>query len=416
MKRITKTLITLLIVFCSTIGFTQELDVQSKTEKITVQPNAGFVTEVTVIFKKSEIERLYPIMFDTELERVRDIQLFTKKRKRFKRQISVEIIEEALDLDYIASKQLKTVVIPPEVEAKLIYTISCEELMYFSSLHFFSYFSIDTLQYEVNIPKEFKWEHQTIHKDSLSYFSIDSIKTDTGSRWTVKVAPKKVAPDPLQLFGIYKKMKVPMMRTLVMPSSYTKGPIDYMSDWYMRNVNNKRGLDATIKQKIDALTAGVTDQRKIVDIIYNYVRNHFKYVAIEIGMGAFIPSPATEVYQNKQGDCKDLSNFLAEALQYKGIKSDIAMASTYTHILDCDFPSLSSANHVIGIAYIDGETILLDPTDPVHYQGTPVQSLQDRTILIVNDEGGSFYKVNAYDPKQNEISYQLDLKVDSQSM
>ena len=32
--------------------------------------------------------------------------------------------------------------------------------------------------------------------------------------------------------------------------------------------------------------------------------------------------------------------------------------------------------------------------------------------LIVNENGGEFYKVKRFLPKQNEILYQLDLKVD----
>lgn len=211
-------------------------------------------------------------------------------------------------------------------------------------------------------------------------------------------------------------MKVPLMRTLVMPSSYKNIPTNYMNDWYAKNVAPKKGLNTSVKQKIDELTTNVTDPLKIVNIIYSYVKSNFKYVAIEIGMGAFIPSHANEVYLNKQGDCKDLSNFLSEALKYKGVESDIALAATFSHISDCDFPSLSSANHVIAIAYIDGETLLLDPTDPVHLEGTPVQSLQDRTILIVNSKGGSFYEVKRFSPQQNEIYYQLDLKLDSNNM
>jgi hypothetical protein len=186
-----------------------------------------------------------------------------------------------------------------------------------------------------------------------------------------------------------------------------------MSDWYFNHLIPKKGLNALVKQKIDELTANVTDPLQIVKIIYNYVKSNFKYVAIEIGMGAFIPSHANEVYLNKQGDCKDLSNFLSEALKYKGIESDIALAATFDHISDCDFPSLSSANHVIGVAYVNDKTILLDPTDPIHIEGTPVQSLQDRTILIVNSKGGSFYKVKRFSPQQNEIYYQLDLKIDT---
>ena len=49
-------------------------------------------------------------------------------------------------------------------------------------------------------------------------------------------------------------------------------------------------------------------------------------------------------------------------INYKGIKSDIALAATFDHISDCNFPSLSSANHVITTAYVNNEIILLEKT------------------------------------------------------
>lgn len=416
MKSIINTLVLVFFIFYSLIGFSQDNHLKSKTERIVVKEDSSFVKEISITFKKSDKLRLYPIFYDTELERISDIQLFEKKRKRLKKLPVRKIFEENIELDYITSKSIKSIQIPADKEVKLTYLVTCNELMYFTSLHFFSYYEIDTLHYQIDIPKEFKLVHNTIHKDSLAFFTIDSTKTDIGSNWNIKVVPKKVEPDPMQLFGIYKNMKVPLMRTLVMPTSYEHRPVDYMNDWYIRNSASKKILNASVRQKIDELTKDVSDPLKIVNILYDYVRSNFKYVAIEIGMGAFIPSPAEEVYANKQGDCKDLSNFLSEVLKYKGIESDIALAATFDHISDCDFPSLSSANHVIGIAYINGKTILLDPTDPIHYEGSPVQSLQDRTILIVNPKGGTFYKVKPFSPQQNGVLYQLDLTLDASSM
>lgn len=416
MGNITRVFILFCFIMFYSIGFSQNLQIQSKTEKTIVKDDTSFVTEIKIIFKKSDVPRFYPILYDTELERVSDIQLFVKKRKRLKKLFTKIVREEDVELDYITSKRIKSIKIPPDEEIHLTYSVSCKELMYFSSLHFFSYDDIDTLHYQINVPNEFTLKHNTLHDDLLDFYVIDSSKNDTSSIWNVKAVSQKVEPDPLQFFGIYKNIKVPLMRTLVMPISYKNRATDYMNDWYIKNVANKKELNEPIKQKIDQLTANVTDPLEITKIIYDYIRNNFKYVAIEIGMGAFIPSPVSEVYLNKQGDCKDLSNFLSEALKYKGIESDIALAATFHHISDCDFPSLSSANHVIGVAYINGETILLDPTDPIHYQGTPVQSLQDRTILIVNPEGGTFHKVHTFSPQENEISYQLDLALDAKKM
>ncbi|AXG71006.1 transglutaminase-like superfamily protein [Kordia sp. SMS9] len=416
MKSIRIHCILLFLIVFQSIGFAQDFRLRSKEEKIVVRQDSSFVKEITIAFEASEKPRLYPIFYDTELERVSDIQLFEKKRKRLKKLPLQRTYDEDVELDYITSKKIKIIQIPEGEHIELKYKISCTELMYFTRLHFFSYNEIDTLFYKVVVPKEFKLVHDTAHRDSLSFFTIDSTKTDIASEWNIKVAPKKVAADPLQLFGIYKNMKVPFMRTLVVPISYKGEATDYMNDWYIQNAASRKGLSASVMEKIDELTAGETDQLKIINIIYNYVRSNFKYVAIEVGMGAFIPSAADEVFENKYGDCKDLSNFLSEALKYKGIESDIALAATFDHISDCDFPTLSSANHVIGVAYVDGKTILLDPTDPIHYEGSPVQSLQNRTILIVNPKGGTFYKVTPFSPQQNEIFYQLKLKVDSNSM
>lgn len=413
MKSFFKTITTFFFILFSIIGLAQDLHLKSKYEKIKILDDASFANEITVIFDKSDEIRVFPIFYDTELEQVSNIQLFEKKGKRYKKLVVRGIRDEEVTLDVIASKNIKMVPIPTGEEIKLTYLVSCKELMYFSNLHFFSYDEIDTLKYQIEVPKKFKLIHNTIYKDSLSFYAIDSTKTAINSTWNIKISPKKVKSDPMQIFGIYKNMKVPLMQTLVMPASYDKSPKSYMNDWYLKNVEEKKGLNESVKQKIDALTANTTDPHEIVDIIYDYVRNNFKYVAIEIGMGAFIPSHANEVFLNKQGDCKDLSNFLSEALRYKGIESDIALAATFDHISDCDFPTLSAANHVIGVVYIDGKTILLDPTDPIHEQGTPVESLQDRTILIVNENGGSFHKIKRFLPEQNEILYQLDLKIDA---
>ena len=339
-----------------------------------------------------------------------NIQVFSKKGKRFKPVKKKIVVEDDVELDYIASKKVKSIIVPPEYESKISYTVECSELMYFSSLRFFSNNTIDTLRYQVKVPKSFRFIHNTVYKDSLDYISIDSIPADGFTKWDITVVPDKIEPDPLAFFGIYKNKKSPLMRTLVMPASYEDGT-KYLNDWYLQKVQAKRGLNEDVIAKIEELTKGISDPKQVMETLYDYVKNSFKYVAIEIGMGAFVPTHANEVFLNKEGDCKDLSNFLSEALNYKGIRSRIALAATYHHISDCDFPSLSSANHVICLVYLKDEPILLDPTDPVHYPETPVQSLQDRSILIIDANGGEWYKAHGFTPQQNLIDYDISLKV-----
>jgi hypothetical protein len=413
MRRYSNTLVFLIALLLHYIGLAQSLQISSQLEQIEILEDSSFVNNTTVKFKRSNENRVFPIIYDDELEQVSDVQIFIKKGRRLKELPIKKIQEERVELDIINSKKIKIIEIPANEEIELKYTISCNELMYFSRLPLFSYDDIDTLDYRIKVPKKFNFDHNTIYKDSLSFYEVDSTINDLNAFWKIKTTPKKINPNPLYYFGIYKNLKVPFMRVIVTPNSYRNQPRKYLNDWYMKEISKKKVINASVKQKIDELTANVSDTKEKINIIYNYVKNNFKYVAIEIGMGAFIPSHVNEVFLNKQGDCKDLSNFLTEVLNYKGVKSDIALAATFDHISDCDFPSLSSANHVISVAYVGEEIILLDPTDTIHLEGTPVQSLQDQTILIVNSEGGSFYKVKKSSPKTNEIHYDLELNINS---
>tara|TARA_R110002126_G_scaffold157104_1_gene304581 strand:- start:6042 stop:7871 length:1830 start_codon:yes stop_codon:yes gene_type:complete len=414
LKTLLKLLIFGIFLFVYVNGFSQNIDILKQYEKISIKKDSSFTNEILIKFKKNEDYRIYPIFYDSELENISKIMLFSKKGRREKPFKNVQIYEEDVELDYISSQKVKTVEIPKEKEVYLRYEINCKELIYFSSLPFFSYNNIDSLEYKIEVPKKFELAHKTILRDSLSFYSIDSVVNENASIWKIKSVPKKVQHDPLQYFGIYKNMSVPIMKTIVVPAVNKYEPLKYMNDWYLKNLNTKRSLSNAAKSKIDELTSGIQNKEQIVKIIYNYVKSNFKYVAIEVGMGAFIPSHVNEVFTNKQGDCKDLSNFLTEALKYKGIKSDVALAATFDHISDCDFPSLSSANHVISIAYFNDAEVLLDPTDPIHQQKTPVQSLQERTILIVNDNGGKFLKAKNFTSTQNEIDYQIKLNLNTE--
>jgi hypothetical protein len=386
----------------------QEFEIKSVSEKIEIVQDSTFVKSVSVDLEPYEEGIQFPIIYDTKLESVSQVEVFEKKGRKFKRLSSVTS-DKDINLDYINSKRLKSVLIPPETEVRVNYKIKCKELMYFTNLPLFSNYNLDTLRYEISVPNSFQLVHNTIYADSLDFFQMDSIRRDGHMKYNIITKPKIEEPDLMTLFGIYRNMKSPMIRTIVVPSSYRGQERKYMNDWYLNQLSGTRGLNAQVKTKIDDLTSGLTDPVDIIDTVYDYVRSNFKYVAIEIGMGAFVPSHVNDVFINKQGDCKDLSNFICEALNYKGIESDLALAATHSHISDCDFPSLSSANHVICIAHVENEVIALDPTDPIHQLRTPVQSLQNRTLLVVDKNGGEFHKMKTFGPEQNLIQYSIDL-------
>jgi hypothetical protein len=394
-------------------AFTQDIQITSRTENIQINCDSSFTRHITVLLKKCNDWIVYPVFYDHELEEVSDFKVFTRKGRRYKLNSNPVILEKAVKFGYISSKRVKSVVIPPDTDARIEYTLTCNELLYFTGLPLFSYDETDTLKYQLAIPEDFWFSHSIIHADSLEYLSIDSLKTDGMMKWFIEVRPRKVEPDLLTFFGFYRNIKVPLVRTIVVPAAYKNLEREFLNNWYLSKLETRRGLDSTTISVIEKLTFGITDQMMILETIYQYVQSNFKYVSIQIGMGAFIPVHANEVFVTKQGDCKALSIFLSEALNHKGIKSHLALAATYEHVSDCDFPSLGSANHVICVAWIDDEQIILDPTDPVHFPKMPVQSLQERTIFITGVNGGEYHKIAGLPPVDNKISYEIDLKANS---
>jgi hypothetical protein len=391
----------------------QDLHISTKTENIQIINDTLFTRNITVLFNQSSEETIFPIFYDYKLERISDIEVYIKRGNRFKLLQNPVIHTEDVDLELISSKKVKSISIPSEDETKITYTVSCNELRYFSDLPLFTYYDIDTLNYQINVPGTYNLFYDKLYTDSLKYMVIDSSKFNNQTIWYFKTTPVKVKPDLMLFFGIYRNMRAPIIRTTVIPGTSGNNKREFLNNWYFGNVAATRGLNSSAIGKIDEITDRIVDSVEIINILYDYVRANFKYVADEIGMGAFIPSHVNEVFISKQGDCKDLSNFLCEALNYKGIKSYIALAATFHHICDCDFPSICSANHVICVAYLNNKPVILDPTDPIHTPGTPVQSIQDRTILIINPSGGEYYKLNRSAPQSNVIDYDVELNVDS---
>ena len=394
-------------------GLARDLNISTKTEHIEIVNDTVFNRNISVLIKQSSEESIFPIFYDYELERISGIKVYIKKGKRFKILEDPIIHNEDFNSELISSKRVKSIIIPAETEAKITYRVSCKELRYFCDLPLFNYDNADTLDYQITIPETHHFFYNTLYIDSLKYLLIDSSKFNNQMQFRFKAVPVKVEPDFMMYFGIYRDIRAPLIRTTVIPTASGENKTEYLNNWFLRKVETVRGLDSLAINKINEITNGITDSTEIANTLYNYVRTNFKYVAIEIGIGAFIPSHVNEVFKNKHGDCKDLSNFLCEALNYKGIKSHIALAATFHHICDCDFPALCSANHIVCVAYLNNKPIVLDPTDPIHIPGTPVQSIQGKKILILNPDGGEYYKLNRFAPQDNIINYEVELNTDS---
>ena len=109
----------------------------------------------------------------------------------------------------------------------------------------------------------------------------------------------------------------------------------------------KAEVTPRIQALADQVTAGTDDRREQARLLYEWVGQHVRWVAIYLGTGSFVPHTADEVLANGYGDCKDQVALYMTLLRAKGIAAEpvlINLSPTYT----LSGPATTTAfNHVI---------------------------------------------------------------------
>lgn len=156
------------------------------------------------------------------------------------------------------------------------------------------------------------------------------------------------------------------------------------------------------KTKMKALVGDEKDPIKKAKIIYKYVQEKSRYVAIAEGIGGWKPMLVKDVDRLGYGDCKALSNYTKALLKAVDVPSYYTKlyGDNYKKSIESDFVS-QQGNHII-LAIPDKDSyVFLECTsqvDPFGYQGT---FTDDRDVLVVKPEGGEIVHTKIYEDKGN---------------
>ena len=181
---------------------------------------------------------------------------------------------------------------------------------------------------------------------------------------------------------------------------------------------NRFHPDAGITETVRQLTQNITKERDRLRILFEYVRDNIRYIAIEIGIGGYQPHEATLVFQNRYGDCKDMVGLLISMASILDITVYPALISNWYHgKADEQIVNLSQFNHVIALARLhDGTEIWMDPTEKFEPFGTLPWYDQQRMGLVI-DRKGSLQKTPSGDRHENISSryWSVDFYQDGQA-
>ena len=166
--------------------------------------------------------------------------------------------------------------------------------------------------------------------------------------------------------------------------------------------SNRDQLPDNIKQTVHQLTDGVADPKEKIARLYKFMQDNTRYISIQLGIGGWQPFDATYVATKKYGDCKALSNYMYSLLKEAGIPSCYALinAGSNNKFFVNDFPC-AYFNHVILCVPLKADTVWLECTSQTMPAGYLGDFTDDRSALIINENGGTLVHTPVYNYKDN---------------
>lgn len=161
-------------------------------------------------------------------------------------------------------------------------------------------------------------------------------------------------------------------------------------------------LPDAVKQKVQELTAGITDPRKKIAVLYDYLQKNTRYVSIQLGIGGWQPFDAKFVAARSYGDCKALTNYMYSLLKEAGIPSryTLVRAGEGSQYITTDFPS-QQFNHVILCVPLGKDSVWLECTSSTLPAGYVSDFTCNRPALLVDENGGQLVRTPRYGINDN---------------
>ena len=173
-------------------------------------------------------------------------------------------------------------------------------------------------------------------------------------------------------------------------------------------------LPEAVRRDISALVSGLDSDVDKLRAIYGYLKEHTRYVSIQLGIGGYVPASPEQVAATGFGDCKALSFYMKQLLAQAGILSDYALVSTRRKDLLADYASLGQMDHALLRVPLQQDTLWVECTNPSLPLGYAHSDVAGHQALLVLPEGGELVRIPDYPGQtgRDEMVIQVDLSRD----
>lgn len=175
-------------------------------------------------------------------------------------------------------------------------------------------------------------------------------------------------------------------------------------------------LPETFVAQLKEMTAVAGSNLEKIRILYDYLRDHTRYVSVQLGIGGYKPFPASQVHKTGFGDCKGLSNYMQAMLDAVGIPSSYTLVNTNRRRFLEDYSGFGQMNHVMLCVPLPEkqDTLWLECTNPSLPLGYRHEDIADHDVVMTTPGGGVPTRVPAYADTLSRVvrEMEIDLKED----
>ncbi|MFA5088451.1 MAG: DUF3857 domain-containing transglutaminase family protein [Candidatus Omnitrophota bacterium] len=189
---------------------------------------------------------------------------------------------------------------------------------------------------------------------------------------------------------------------------------DDLAGWFYEAVEENTVITPEIEEAARKIFDNQTTLKDKVRSCLEYVQDNFRYVSMSLGENNLRPHPTDEVFQNKYGDCKDLSLLTRTLLSLGGIEADMALFKERFSITDPvgDLPSPTLFDHaVLLVRNPEGEDFYVDPLLKGYDIGEYPAPYQSAYTFIIGRDKGTFGRFPEFEEGRNFREEELQVYI-----
>ncbi|MBR6881579.1 MAG: DUF3857 domain-containing protein, partial [Bacteroidales bacterium] len=223
--------------------------------------------------------------------------------------------------------------------------------------------------------------------------------------------------------GFTEEAMMPSWRTVV--PNLSASPVDFtyagvkgsqgswedVGRWCYGLKEGTGDLPDDVAAQVRQMTASAGTDLEKVRILYDFLRDHTRYVSIQLGIGGYKPFPAAQVHKSGFGDCKGLSNYLQAMLEAVGIQADYTLVNTDRARFLKDYSGIGQMNHVMLCVPLPErqDTLWVECTNPSVPLGYRHEDVAGHDVVLVKPEGGVPVRVPAYPDSLSRRIHHIDI-------